>query len=130
MKFDYPVGYKALTHFGVVSIVLAGLFAGTYVIMAIWRSLAILQMVCSTVLVLLTWVLCIRIDFSGEIGRWLGSFTLELFLVHSAILGFFYDWGITNAGWSIIVVMLVCIVAGYVMNRISNGVFHFMTNKR
>lgn len=72
----------------------------------------------------------IPIDFSGKIGRWLGSFTLELFLVHSAILVFFYDLGITNAGWSIIVVMLVCIVSGYMMNRISNGVFHFMTNKR
>lgn len=120
---------KTANHLGVVSIVLAGLFAGTYIIMAIWRSLVILQMVCSTALALLTWVLCIRIDFSGKIGRWIGSFTLELFLVHSAILVFFYDLGITNAGWSIYFVILLCIATGYLMNKLSGRVSDAMIKR-
>lgn len=109
-------------HYWLIVCVLVAISGGTYLIMAIWRSQIILQMVCSTALALFTWVLCLKVDLSGTVGIWLGGFTLELFLVHSAILKAFYGLGITNAGWTILLVLLVSVIAGNWMHHLSEWI--------
>lgn len=128
-KYRQQMYDRVTRYFLIALIMLMGVFIGTYVVMAAWESYPILQMICSTALALLTWVLCIHINFSGKIGRWIGGFTLELFLVHSAILVFFYNLGITNAGWSIYIVILLCIATGYLMNKLSSRVSDAIVKK-
>lgn len=118
-KYRERLYQRVYKHYGLVVIGLIAIFGGTYLIMAAWKSQVILQIICSSALALLTWVICLQVNLDGTIGRQIGKFSFELFLVHSAILKSFYGLGITNAGWTILLVLLACVFSGWVMHQIS-----------
>lgn len=116
-------------HYWSALIGLIMIFFVTYFIMAIWESQVILQMICSSALAFLTWVICFKVDLNGTIGRWIGKFSFELFLIHSAILEVYYGLEFTDSGWTILLVILICLSVAYALNRLSTLILQVESRK-
>lgn len=97
-----------------------------YAITVIFTSYVIVQTINGIAIALLSWMICYIFTLKSNFYKWVGKFSLELFLIHSAILETFYSLNIKKDGWTILPVVGMCILMGYVLHMLSSKIIQLV----
>lgn len=85
-----------------------------------------LQIICSIGFVSFVFLLLEYVEFKSKFLNWIGGFSLEIFLVHSAVFYKFYSTFDTRNQFSIAIVIFLSVLIAYVVHIASAATIKYM----